>query len=123
VGPPHAQHLPETRDQEIHIRVVGTATVVDLPAIVRRSAAEKLGSILAFVLRSRPPRLLLNFSEVEQIESSGIAACLYAYKESRGSSTVVVLFGVKPAVLRLFRIARIDRLFQFAEDEAAALDV
>jgi anti-anti-sigma factor len=118
-----APHLPESEDQEIHIRVVGEATVVDLPRMVRRAAAEKLGSLLAFIMRSKPPRLVLNFSQVEQIESSGIAACLYAYKERRGSNNAVILFGVSPGVMRLFKIARIDELFVFCEDEDGALSV
>ena len=111
----------QLEDQEISFRVAGEATVVDLPPIVRRAVAEKLGSILAFILRSRPPQLLLDFTRVRRIESSGIAACLYAHRESSDIATRLGIIGIAPAVMRLFTIARIDVFFEFYEDEEQAL--
>jgi len=108
-------------DQEIHIRVIGTTTVVDLPPMVRRTVAEKMGTLLGFIIRSRPPTLLLNFSRVSRIESSGIAACLFAQKECAEFGLRLGVFGVSPQVQRLFTIARIDEFFVFFADEASAL--
>ena len=118
----HAHSASHTRpeDQEIGFRVVGRTTIVDLPPQVRRAVAEKLGSLLDFIVRSHPPRLILNFKRVERIESSGIAACLFAHRECQGA-THLGIFGISPSVMRLFTIARIDNFFHFYADETEAL--
>lgn len=110
-----------TESPEIRLRTVGTTTIVDLPPEVRGAVAQRLSGLLAFVLRSRPRMLLLNFAGVERIESSGIAACLFAQREAGTSGSRLGICAMSTSVRRLFVIARLESLFTFHESEEKAL--
>lgn len=113
---------PSLEDQEIRWRTTAEgATIVELPSQVRKGVAEKLGSILAFLVGARPTRLLLDFSKVERIESAGIAAVLFAHRTAANADAQLGIIGISPSVKRLFTIARIDSFFEFFDSEEAAL--
>jgi anti-sigma B factor antagonist len=67
-------------------------------------------------------RIVLDLSEVEFVDSSGLGAIVTTQKRL-GSSQDLVICGAGEAVLRLFRLARLDKILQIAADQRQALEV
>jgi anti-sigma B factor antagonist len=72
---------------------------------------------------SGPDHVILNLSQVEFIDSSGLGAIVAAMKQL-GNSRRLELAGLTPAVDKVFRLTRMDtvfRLFPTLEDAVASL--
>jgi anti-sigma B factor antagonist len=67
--------------------------------------------------------LILLLSEVEFIDSSGIAVLIEGFKWSRARSIAYILAQLPPAVKMVIELARLENFFPIAEslDEATAL--
>ena len=76
---------------------------------------------LVAVVESGHPLIALDLSEVDIIDSSGLGAIVYALKQLQGRGDLVIV-GARPAVVTLFRLTRMDKVFRmFARtDEAVA---
>ena len=55
--------------------------------------------------------LIVDMHEVEYIDSSGIASLVEAFQESRKRGTRFSLVAVSPPALRVFELARLDKVF------------
>lgn len=67
-------------------------------------------------------RIVLDLSRVEFVDSSGLGAIVTTQKRL-GRARDLVLCGPGEAVLRLFKLARLDKIFQIVESEKDALAV
>ena len=65
-------------------------------------------------------RLVLDLSEVEFVDSSGLGAIVTTQKKL-GDARDLVICGANDAVLRLFKLARLDKILQIVADEKDAL--
>ena len=65
-------------------------------------------------------RLVLDLSEVDFIDSSGLGAIVAAHRRAHDQGGVVIC-GANEVVMRLFRLARLDRIFHIALDVEEAL--
>lgn len=68
--------------------------------------------------------LIINLSEVEYCDSTGLSALLLAYRQMREYGAPVVLVGVQPTVFNLLKISQLDRVypvFDTVEDALADL--
>jgi anti-sigma B factor antagonist len=84
-----------------------------------RLAGEFKQQLLALV-EAGHPRIALDLSEVDFIDSSGLGAIVGALKQVSGRGDLVI-FGVKPAVMNLFRLTRMDKVFRLFPAEADAV--
>ncbi|MEJ2020702.1 MAG: STAS domain-containing protein [Maritimibacter sp.] len=66
-----------------------------------------------------PPRVLLDMSRVNFLDSSGIGAVVAA-KKQLGPERALELAGLTPAVEKVFRLTRLDSVFTIHADVAAA---
>lgn len=67
-------------------------------------------------------RLLLDLSNVEFVDSTGLGA-LVAVLKQMGKTGRIAVVGANPQITRLFQITRLDSLFNLCASEADALDV
>ena len=65
--------------------------------------------------------LILNFSSVPLVDSSGMGSLMRCYSALRSVGGRVKLVGVNEVVRRTFAITHLEKLFDFYDDEAAAL--
>lgn len=87
-----------------------------------RLAGEFKRQLLALI-ESGHPLIALDLSQVDFIDSSGLGAIVSALKQLNGRGDLVIV-GAKPAVLNLFRLTRMDKVFRMyhrADDAVAAL--
>jgi anti-sigma B factor antagonist len=64
--------------------------------------------------------VLLDLSEIEYIDSSGIGWLLARHKRFREAGGKLILHSASSAVLDVVRMLRLDTVFLLAEDEATA---
>ena len=68
-------------------------------------SAKGLRTEIDFSLRERHPQeLILDFSEVTFMDSSGIGILLNRYKQMKASGGTVSFYGASPQILRVLRI-------------------
>jgi anti-sigma B factor antagonist len=65
-------------------------------------------------------RIVLNLSKVDFIDSSGLGAVISALKKI-GDNGNIVICSVKDTVMSLFRLTRMDRVFEIFPSEEEAL--
>jgi len=75
---------------------------------------------MAEIIKEGRSRILLNLSEVQFIDSSGLGTLLSLMRQL-GEQGTLVLCGIAENVMSLLRLTRLNRVFQIYEDEAAAV--
>jgi len=75
-----------------------------------------------FILLCRPTlkSLVVDLTDVEFCDSSGLSALLIAERQMRGHGGKVSLVGVHKKVLALLKISQLDRVFQIFDSVAKA---
>ena len=64
--------------------------------------------------------VIVDLSGVTMIDSSGIAGLLEAFQSARNHGKGFILASVDESVLRVLKLARLDTVFEIADDVAAA---
>jgi len=75
-----------------------------------------------FILLCRPTlkSLVVDLTDVEFCDSSGLSALLIAERQMRGHGGKVVLVGVHKKVMALLKISQLDRVFEISDSLAKA---
>lgn len=82
-------------------------------------APEVRGLLLDCVTRGRD--VLVDLSRVSYIDSSGIASLVEALQSAGKSGIALGLVAISPMALRVFKLARLDKVFTIYPDLGAAL--
>ena len=88
----------------------GETLVVALDGEVDLSRAPEVRALLLDCV-GRGRDVLVDLSRVSYIDSSGIASLVEAFQEARKRGSRFALAAVSPAALRVFELARLDRVF------------
>ena len=86
---------------------------------LHRSAQVK--ETLEPLVTQKAKRILLDFSAVTYVDSSGLALMIETLQRIQGYGGKLALFGLRKTVRHIFEIARLDQIFSIFPDEAAAL--
>ena len=98
----------------------GTA-VVDLPAQIDSSAEHALNGAYATAADHGSKTVLLNFSGVEFLSSTGIALIVGILARARKDGRKITAAGLSDHYKEIFEITRIADFVTIVDDEAAAL--
>jgi anti-sigma B factor antagonist len=100
----------------------GTAGVVAVRGEIHVSTAPELSGLLADALARGVTSIVLDLSEVEFIDSTGLSVLLNVLRRltQRGGSLVIVC--TNPTVLRLFEITRLESTFDIVSTRDEALE-
>ena len=71
-------------------------------------------------VRRKPARILVDFSRVNYIDSSGLALFIECLQSISAYGGKLGLFGLQPSIRHIFEIACLDRVLQTYPDEATA---
>ncbi|WP_051201802.1 STAS domain-containing protein [Ferrimonas senticii] len=83
------------------------------------ASAPKFKAAIEAVLQEGEKRIVLDLSQVNFMDSSGLGAVVAVLKQLNGGEIRVV--GLQKAVKELFRLTRMDRIFQCHEDLESAM--
>lgn len=105
----------------IDIETRDGATIVRPNGEVDLARSPTLRSTLGQVIADGPGRLVLDLSQVDYMDSSGVATLVEALQQCRTRQTALVLSGLQARVRSVFEIAKLDSVFTIRTDLDAAL--
>lgn len=107
---------------QFDVKKNGKATVLKLKERkLDASISPELKGEFLILCNPQTKSLVIDLSDVEFCDSSGLSALLIAERKMRENGGVVLLAGVQKKVLSLIKISRLDRSFQIYDSVAQAL--
>jgi len=99
----------------------GPVIVMELPETLNHAEGRKFVTELQPLLEVHRPRIVLDCSQVLQMDSAGIEVLLYCMQEAMKRDGDLKLAAVSPAAATIMELMRVDRLFEVFEtaDQAA----
>jgi len=106
---------------ELKRRVIRGVAIVDASGEIDMNSSPKLRSECQKMFKQKDPKVLLNFTAVEYIDSSCIATLIECMEEMEKYKGRMAIFGTQRATRVAFEIARMDKIFKFYDTEGEAL--
>lgn len=97
------------------------ATVVVLSGEVDLHQSPALHATLVDVAAGRPRRLVLNLSEVQYMDSSGVGTLVELLRRVNAYKGKLALVGLTPRVRSVFEITKLDKFFAIHASEQEAV--
>lgn len=97
-------------------------TVVDVSGDIDMGTSPGLRKLLLESL-AKTPRLVVNFSNVRYIDSSGIASLVEVLMKARNSQKRLILYGLNKTVQEVLQLTRLTSVFEIRKTEEEALKV
>jgi anti-anti-sigma factor len=85
---------------------------MELPEVLNHEQGEKFVAELQPLLEVHRPRIVLDCSQVQQMDSAGIETLLYCMQEAMKRDGDMKLAAVSPAAATILELMRVDRLFE-----------
>ena len=106
---------------ETNVRRLPGIGIIDLRGEIDAFAEQALNAAYAEIESDNPMAVLLNFGEVEYINSTGIALIVSLLARARKSQRQVLVYGLSEHYLEIFRITRLADFMNVFPDEEKAL--
>lgn len=100
--------------------VEDTHQVIALNGEIDLKHSPRMRELLQTKVKQKVPVLLLDFTNVTYIDSSGLATLVEYYKNSRGYSGKLGLFGLSDRVSSVFALVGLSDIFNIFSNEAKA---
>jgi anti-sigma B factor antagonist len=93
-----------------------TGSIMDQPTI------EAIGAELyALVDQQARKKIVLDFASVKFLSSQMLGVLIHLQKKARQIGGRLVLCAMRPELMKVFQITKLDKILEFAPDERAAL--
>jgi anti-anti-sigma factor len=102
---------------DIHIEEIKKAVIIHLAGSFYSEEIFDVKTIWKRILGSRPGTIAINFSELDYIDSSAIANLINFSNEAREKDTPLIFYALRPAMIDLFKKAKLDRFFKILTKE------
>lgn len=115
--------MPEEKNHLI-VREESDVVIVEFAdrKILDELCISEIGEELAGVIESRPQiRLLLNFNNVEHLSSAALGMLITLREKVTKASGSLKLAGIIPQIYEVFKITRLNHVFDIHESENGAL--
>ena len=106
---------------ETRVRVEDGTAVIDLHGEIDALGETSLNEAYQKAEQAKPAAIMLNFQEVDYINSTGIALIVGLLAQARKSHIRLVVFGLSEHYQEIFRITRLSDFMQIYSDERSAL--
>lgn len=107
---------------EAQVRHLQDYSIIDLKGDINSFAVDTLNNVFAEASTKSASAVLLNFSEVEYINSTGIALIVGLMSKARQNNQRLVTFGLSDHYVSIFNITRLSDYISLYPDETSALD-
>jgi anti-sigma B factor antagonist len=108
---------------EAAVRRLGNVAVVDLAGELDAFGEQPLSVAFAEALSNEPAAVVLNFSQVDYINSTGIALVVGLVARARRAGLALSVYGLSEHFSEIFHITRLADYLPVLPDEASALRV
>lgn len=106
---------------EAQVRHQPAVAIIDLHGEINAFAEERLNAAYAEAESSAPDMILLNFSDVDYINSTGIALIVSLLARARKSKRRLLACGLSDHYVEIFQITRLVDFMNVFPDEKSAL--
>ncbi|NOR12729.1 MAG: anti-sigma factor antagonist [Candidatus Aminicenantes bacterium] len=108
---------------DIKIRELNDIVIIDIGGDIRQYEVkgDSLYQHVKDQLYTGKRNLLINFEKVDFIDSLGVGDLLSSYVSTNNLGGKIKLMKVAPRIQMIFQVTLLDRLFEFFEDEEAAI--
>ena len=110
------------RHLEVEVRREHGGAVLDLHGEINGFAQEALDAAYAEAEAQNPEAILLNFEEVDYINSTGIALIVGLLARARASKRRLLAYGLSDHYVEIFNITRLSDFVSVLPDEESALN-
>ena len=105
-----------------NIRQVGGVTIVDIGGRIELGEeSAKVRDLIRELLRKGHKQILLNFGDVQYIDSSGLGMLVSSFATVRKQDGELKLLNLTNKVSDVLQITKLYTVFDILDDEAAAL--
>ena len=101
---------------------VTVVSFVDTKIVTEDNIQEVGDQLYSLVEDEGHKRLLLNFSNVQYLSSAALGKLINLKKKVAAVKGILKLCCIHPDLLEVFKITRLDQVFQIFKDEQSALD-
>jgi anti-anti-sigma factor len=112
----------QAKTLEAQVRHQPSASVITLHGEINAFAEDALNAAYADAENHSPDVILLNFSDVDYINSTGIALIVSLLARARKSHRQLLACGLSEHYVEIFNITRLADFMTVFPDENAALD-
>ena len=111
------RHVP------IHTRTPGidNVVIIDLHGEINATAEAQVEQMYAQASCLNPKTVLLNFEDVDYINSTGIALIVRLLSQAREAGCRLLTYGLSDHYVEIFQITRLAEFIEIYPDEASAL--
>ncbi len=107
---------------EINTRKVGNVSIIELKgALVLGDPVEEMQTSTEQLISEGATLIAVNLASVTQMDSSGLGILVRLHTLLKQSGGKLKLYSPPKRVSQVIRMARLDTIFDVAEDESAAL--
>jgi anti-sigma B factor antagonist len=110
-----------SRTLEANVRHQGSTAIVDLHGEINGFAEAALNGAYADAESRSPKAIVLNFGDVDYINSTGIALIVGLLARARTSHISLRAAGLSAHYVEIFQITRLSDFVEMFPDEASAL--
>jgi anti-sigma B factor antagonist len=96
--------------------------VMELPQQLKRAGARAFQNELQEILQSDRPCVVLDCSQVQQMDSAGVEMLLRCLEEAMKRDGDLKLAAISPASAVILELMRVDRLFEVFETTEQAME-
>jgi anti-sigma B factor antagonist len=107
---------------EAQVRQQPGAAVIDMHGEINAAAAPALNAAYADAEQGGPEVILLNFSDVDYINSTGIALIVGLLAKARAAHRRLIVCGLSEHYVEIFQITRLADFMTIFPSEASALE-
>jgi anti-anti-sigma factor len=111
----------QQRAFEATVRSRADAAIIDLHGEINAFAEEAINLAYSKAQSQAPETILLNFGDVDYINSTGIALIVGLLARARKSHIRLVTYGLSDHYVEIFHITRLSDFMTIASDESSAL--
>jgi len=115
------QKVDSSNVMQITERTEDTIPIVSITGDIDLENSPKLREYLKPKASQKTPRLLLDFTGVSYIDSSGLATLIEYFQSVQGFGGKLALASLSPRVKNVFEIVRLEQIFSLHPDIPSAL--
>jgi anti-anti-sigma factor len=105
------------------VRHESDVAIIDLHGEINGFAEEALNAAYDEAQQQQPAKIMLNFADVDYINSTGIALIVGLLAQARTSHIELVTYGLSDHYVEIFHITRLSDFMTIVPDETTALGV
>lgn len=104
-----------------HVRDIADLSIIDMRGEINAFAESELNEAYTKSDLGNPQTIVLNFTEVSYINSTGIALIVSLLGQARKARRRLVVFGLNDHYVEIFKITRLSDFMAIYPDEASIL--